>query len=221
LEPALDRLPGGEELNSPATIELNGNVVIRAKNNEQADIIELLLNRSSYSGSPIRINTNRSFLRRALQLGFHEIGFASVESPIICRIQHATYGWQPLSGDSAIEPAAEVQRIESSPQSCPPKQDAILPADPRRSVREPASGHGHGHAQTPEPESNGQAGNDSPGSNLTSLIHEAEALNASLMEARSSFARLLAGLRRHLRPSRILSDTLKSLRQLKLTDVPE
>jgi hypothetical protein len=219
LEAALDRLRGGEELNSPATIELNGKVAIRAKNDEQADITELLLNRSSYSGSPIRINTNRSFLRRALQLGFHEIGFAGVESLIDCRNQHPTYASQPRSGDSAIEPAAEVRCIKSSPQSCAPEHETTLPASPRISMGEPVSRNGH--AQNPQPESNGQAGNDSSGSNLAPLIHEAEALHTSLMEAGSSVARLIAGLRRNLRPSRILSATPKSLRHLKVTDVPE
>jgi hypothetical protein len=86
-------------------------------------------------------------------------------------------------------------------------------------MSEPASRNGH--AQNPQQESNGQAANDNPGSNLTSLIHEAEALHTNLMEARSSVARLIAGLRRHRKQSRILNDTLKSLRQLKLTDVPE
>jgi hypothetical protein len=79
----------------------------------------------------------------------------------------------------------------------------------------------NGQAQKARRESNDQAGTDSPKSNLSPLIHEAEALHTTLMNARSSVALLIAGLRRHLRPSRILSDTLKSLRQLKLTDVPE
>jgi hypothetical protein len=76
-------------------------------------------------------------------------------------------------------------------------------------------------AQKARPERNDQASTDSPGSNLGSLVHEAEVLHTTLMDATSSVALLIAGLRRHLKPSRILSDTLKSLRQLKLTDVPE
>ena len=86
-------------------------------------------------------------------------------------------------------------------------------------MSEPASRNGH--AQNPPHESNGQAGNDSPGSNLSTLIQEAESLHTSLIEARSSVTCLIAGLRRHRKQSRILNDTLKSLRQLKLTDVPE
>jgi hypothetical protein len=79
----------------------------------------------------------------------------------------------------------------------------------------------NGQAQKARRESNDQASADSPGSNLGSLIHEAETLHTTLMDARSSVAVLIAGMRRHLRPSRILTDTVKSLRQLELTDVPE
>jgi hypothetical protein len=122
LETALESLPGSEALNSPATIELNGKVAIRARETDQSQITELVLNGSNHSGSPISVSTNRSILRRALSLGFREIGFASVEYPIVCRTSHAIYAWQPLSGNSAIEPAAAVQRIESSPASLEPEQ---------------------------------------------------------------------------------------------------
>ena len=51
-----------------------------------------------------------------------------------------------------------------------------------------------------------------------SLIAEAEALHASLAETKASAARLIAGLRRHRKQSRLVSETLKSLRQLKLAE---
>ena len=85
LQDALDRLPGNEELNSPATIDLNGKVAIRAKDPEQSQITELALCRSRCSGPPIRINTNRAFLKRAIQLGFSEIGISDLEAPLVCR----------------------------------------------------------------------------------------------------------------------------------------
>jgi hypothetical protein len=219
LAAVLARLPRGEELNSPATIELNGKVTIRARETEHSQVTEVVLNGSNYSGLPINISMNRSFLHRALSLGFREIGFASVESPIVCRHSNSIYAWQPLSGDSAIEPTAEVQRIETSPQSCAPEQETTLPACPRRTMSEPASRNGH--AQNTQLEGNGQPAKDSPGSDLASLIRDAEAVHTTLSNARSSAARMIAGLRRHRKQTRILSDTLKSLRELKLTDVAE
>ena len=67
LQEALDRLPGNEELNSPATIDMNGKVAIRARASDQSQITELVLDRSSYAGPAIRINTNRNFLKRAIR----------------------------------------------------------------------------------------------------------------------------------------------------------
>jgi hypothetical protein len=81
LASALDRLPGSDELFCPATLDMNGKVAVRARGSDRAQITELVLNRSGYSGSAVRINTNRSYLRRALQLGFREIGVAGVERP--------------------------------------------------------------------------------------------------------------------------------------------
>ncbi len=68
LQSALGRLPGSEELNTPATIEMNGKVVVRAKGAEQTQVTELVLNRSGYTGPVIRINSNREFLSRAASL---------------------------------------------------------------------------------------------------------------------------------------------------------
>ena len=48
-----------------------------------------------------------------------------------------------------------------------------------------------------------------------------EALHAALTEARSSLTRLIAGLRRHRKQSRLLNETLRSIRQLKLTETVE
>ena len=116
LQSALDRLPGNEELNSPATLDMNGKVAVRARGADQSQITELVLDRSSYSGPAIRINTNRNFLKRAIQLGFSEIGISDVETPVVCRQPHLVYAWQPLSSDAAIEPADNVIRIASHPE---------------------------------------------------------------------------------------------------------
>ena len=71
LESALDRLPGGDELNSPVTLDLNGRIAVRANAPDQPrQVTELVLSRSSYTGSPLCIATNRVFLDRALRLGF-------------------------------------------------------------------------------------------------------------------------------------------------------
>ena len=60
LQPALDRLPGREEDNAPATLDLNGCVAIRARGEGQAQATELVLSRSRYDGPSVRLCTNRT-----------------------------------------------------------------------------------------------------------------------------------------------------------------
>ena len=108
LESSLARLPGGEELNSPVTLDLNGKIAVRADAPDQPQqVTELVLNRSNYTGSPVCVATNRLFLDRALRLGFTEIGFTGVESPFVCRDQVRVYAVQPLSGGSTPGPDAK------------------------------------------------------------------------------------------------------------------
>jgi hypothetical protein len=63
------------------------------------------------------------------------------------------------------------------------------------------------------------AGPDLPVTSPAALIQEAEALHAALADARARTARLIAGLRRQRKQSRLVQETLRSLRELKLQDV--
>ena len=76
----------------------------------------------------------------------------------------------------------------------------------------------NGHDSAAPANSNGHPAADSPGTSLATLIQDAEALHATLTEARAGIARLIAGLRRHRKQSRLVAETLKSLRQLQLTE---
>ncbi len=219
LQEAIDRLPGNEELNSPATLDMNGKVAIRARGSDPSQITELVLDRSSYAGPAVRINTNRNFLKRAIQLGFSEIGISDLETPVICRQPHLVYAWQPLSGDAAIEPTDNVTRIESQPATVITNSITTDNESPRRSMSAPIQSNGHETAASAN--SNGHPASENSGTSLATLIQDAEALHATLTDARASITRLIAGLRRHRKQSRLVSETLKSLRQLKLTETAE
>src|SRR5262249_28527084 len=82
---ALDRLPGADEPNAPATVDLNGQVAIRSKSPDQEGATELLLSRSRYTGPAVCFNTNRGFLSRAIRLGFREIAIVDADAPLVCR----------------------------------------------------------------------------------------------------------------------------------------
>jgi hypothetical protein len=241
LESALERLPGGDEAFSPVTIDLNGDVTLRARAADQPQVTELVLDRSSYSGASVRINTNRNFLGRALRLGFREVAIPGVEMPLVCRDHGVTFAWQPLSADAAIGPDDNVVRIESSGANGGVNRVQNQTENARRPTGEPAprnnpraahpvgtNGHtrsadadtANGHAGSVRPVgAESHAGAENPGTSLAALIQEAESLHAALADAKSRTARLITGLRRHRKQSRLLSETLKSLRQLKLQDV--
>ena len=98
---------------------------------------------------------------------------------------------------------------------------------PRRPLSEPIRRNGHepvrpaetnGHLPARPAEAASHVGSAQPGTSLPALISEAEALHAALADAKSRTARLIAGLRRHRKQSRLVTETLKSLRQLRLVE---
>jgi hypothetical protein len=226
---ALGRLPGGQQYNSPIIVDLNGEVAVRAAASDQPNqVTELVLNRSAYSGSPVCLCTNRALLERALRLGYAEIGFTGVESPFVCRDESRIYAVQPLSGASPPGADAEVTRIESVTASGGEARIATRTETTRIPMSERVPRNGHDSAPPAEgrnivsvraAEAAGTAGSEQPGTSLAALMQEAESLHATLADAKSRTARLIAGLRRQRKQSRLVNETLKSLRQLRLQDV--
>ena len=214
---SLPKLPCDDEYNFPVTVDLNGSVAIRAKGEMQSQPTELVLAHSTFSGEPIRINTNRKFLARALKLGFRELLVYGDKMPVLCQDERRQYLWALLAPDSAIKPADDTIRIES------PSAGTTIPVNHPRTKRrlppvpEPTANNGHapsnGHAKA-----NGQARNGAarkPGQDIDSLIRQAEALRTSLRDTLLKNNELLKGLKRHRRLNRSVQHTIASLRQLK------
>jgi hypothetical protein len=220
LAPALDRLPGGDGVNAPVTLDLNGRVAVRARGEGGGPATELVLARSGYSGDPARVSTNRAFLGRALRLGFDWLDVAGPDAPLVCRDDRRVFAWQPLNAGSALEPADDVTRIVSDATDPGPARTAALdnarsdPMDnadgrPREAGRAHHGPDGAGHT----------GGAAAPGAGLAALLAEAVSLHAALGDARGRAARLTAALRRHRKRERLVASTLASLRELKLTGV--
>jgi hypothetical protein len=91
LSATLPRLPSEDQHNLPVTLDFNGAITIRAKGEDQPHPTEVQLSGSQYSGEPLRLNTNREFLLRALGLGLTELCVVSPASPIVCRDQRRSY----------------------------------------------------------------------------------------------------------------------------------
>jgi hypothetical protein len=101
---ALPRLPCAEAFNGPITMELNGQVVIRAKGADQPRPTDVVLASSSFSGQALHINTNRTYLARALRLGFRQLGITSAKTAIACFDELWQYVWMPLAPEAANAP---------------------------------------------------------------------------------------------------------------------
>ena len=229
LESSLARLPGGEELNSPVTLDLNGKIAVRANAPDQPQqVTELVLNRSNYTGSPVCVG------HQPVVPGPGACGWASPRSasPASNRRSSAgtrsrVYAVQPLSGGSTPGPDANVIRIESNAATVAENRVQPRAETPRRPMSEPVEHDGHEPARPAvtrsqtsvrSVESSGTSGTEPPATSLAALIQEAEALHATLADAKSRTARLISGLRRHRKQSRLVNETLKSLRQLRLVD---
>jgi hypothetical protein len=229
LESALGRLPGGEENNGPVTLDLNGAIAVRAAASEQPkQVTELVLSRSSYTGSPLCICANRSLLERALRLGYTEIGFTDVKSPFVCRDASRIYTVQPLDAGSPPPADAEVTRIESGaaingadrgPDRTESTRRTTTVRDSRNGAEPAPPTEGRSRPAARPAEAVSIAGTEPPATSLAALIQEAESLHAALADVKSRTARLISGLRRQRKQSRLVQETLKSLRELKLQDV--
>jgi hypothetical protein len=117
----LPRLPCDDSSQSPVTVHANGQVVVRSRS-ESGPVTELVLNRSVTVGDEVRIVTDRTFLRRAAQLGIRNLRFVNDRTPVVGESDRHTYVWQPLDGKLALASSDDALRIESAATS-PPQPD--------------------------------------------------------------------------------------------------
>jgi len=205
---ALPRLPvsSEEEEKEVVTVDLNGHVAIRARAKQDGQPTELVLARSQVLGQPVRFCTNRTYLARALQLGFREFYVPSAESPALAQDKQRKYVWMLLGSKGAIAPSADTLCIRSQPldqaaSATPDRQ----PQHERNKLMTSPSTNGDQH------KTNGEMTENKP---VTGPIEEAQALQAVLKEALCGTQRLIASIRRQRKQARLLQTTLASLRQL-------
>ena len=136
LADTLPRLPGNDEQNSPVTLDVNGHIAIRAKSVDQPNPTEVILTNSTCSGEPTRINTNRSYLKRAMKLGLRDVCLYGAEAALLGHADNRKLVWMPLTPDAAIGPTKDALRIES------PKAEASASTSPSlkpKTERKPVS----------------------------------------------------------------------------------
>ncbi len=113
LLPRLDDLPGRNAPDRPITLGLNGHVALRASGDEQPRPLELTRTNSSTSGDPASVHMNRSYLARALRLGFDQFACFGPGAAIQCHDDRRTYLWMGLEAEKTAGEAIDPVRIES------------------------------------------------------------------------------------------------------------
>lgn len=203
----LPRLPCDDAQHDPITLDLNGQVLIRSRQSEQARPTEVVLTSSRLTGEPVVLNTNRFYVERALKLGFENVCLYGPDSPAMCADERRQFLWALLHKDSAIKRSDDPIRIESSTvsvsiprtrkhsepamsvQNLPPVV-ANEPAKPVHRIKRPCS--------VPK----------------SGPIEQAIALRDALRNTTSVAHQLVRALKQRQRQSRIVESTLASLKQL-------
>ncbi len=231
LAETLPRLPCDDDGNRAVTLDLNGHVAVRAKPSDSTRPTEVVLTGSSFSGEPIRVNTNRNYLARAMRLGLRELNITSDETALACFDEHRQYVWMPLSAESAIPPATDAIRIESpgtgveTPATQPQTRRRVSPVtepvtNSNGNADSNGNGQANGHAKTNgQAKTNGEArkttGRKAELQDAAALIEQAEKLRTALHDLMHQANGLVKAQKQHRRQSRAIQSTLDSIRQLK------
>lgn len=225
----IEKLPADDVHDRPVTVDLNGSVAIRARLDAMSPLTELVLSRSRRLGPELRLQTNREFLARALDLGFTEFGFVNAESPCVCADATRTYVWQLLDPKNALPSNEEARRIvspvastsvtpsmsdrrpitRSQPSSSKEPRMPTFPGSPGTVNRLPPT-LGAATNPTVSPPSPVPASND--------LISQAELVRDSLRTTLLNVTTLITVARQQRRQSRLMKTTLASLKQLQQLD---
>jgi hypothetical protein len=200
LASALSRLPGVDDENRPVTLDLSKQIIVRAAEDGKNSIAEVPLTHSIVEGTPSRLCLDRTYVGRALQLGFTEFQIATPDHPILCRDKHRLYLFMPLDAKGALPPVGETSRILAT---------SVAPSKPDPSQERSVS-------VMPPPSTNGHTANDQPERvpGIVELITEAEALRSLLHDAASRVSRLVLALKQQQKRSRAVHAAMASLRQL-------
>jgi hypothetical protein len=211
LTQTLPRLPTEDEHNNPVTVDLNGQVVIRARGDGQPRATELVLSNSRLEGEPIVFNTNRRYLDRAAQLGFRDVHLFGNNVPALCDDGRRKYVWALLEPGQPIASHPDNIRIESA--VCSVQTDPMIPKKKRRekTVSDTPTTEAAKVVEPPKERARVRRPAKKPGgSSLEQLIALRDALRAAVNQVNE----LIRVQKRANRESRLVQSTLASLRQL-------
>jgi len=115
LKTALSRMPCDDAVHRPITLDLNGQVLIRSREQTTSRQLEIHLRTSKLEGKPIVVNTDRRYVEHALRLGFRQVHLFGKNAPALAVDDRRQFLWAVLDQGSAIPRHDHAERIESPP----------------------------------------------------------------------------------------------------------
>ena len=201
---ALPNLPGAGESDRPVTLELDGGVVVRAKDGGAGAVRELYLARSPAAGPPARVALDRAVLARVLTLGCHTVRLASDGKPLVAEGDERTFVALPLDPSAVVMPTPGAARTSTAG---PARPGTPTTSERRIDVKaRPRDANGHDPAARPGP----------PPADGPDPLAEAEGLRAALADAAQRAGRLVAALKQTRREKQALSSVWSRLRSLNI-----
>jgi hypothetical protein len=220
-----------EDVDYQLTIDLNGHIALRVKGvdkeGEKAKTMEVVLTNSRCTGEPIRINTNRRYLQRAMTLGLNDLSLYGENAKLFCQGFERKFVWMPLGPGSSILPANDAVRIESpqgeiaSPISEPVTPKEVPPMSvPTTTTTGKAASNGKAETQA-QTEAKPRKAPSRKGSqqDIAALIDQAVKFRTALHDLMHESSGLVKALKQHRRQNKAIQNTLASLKQLKTLGV--
>jgi hypothetical protein len=216
LAKAIARLPGADDDDAPITLDLNGEVCVRAKANDQKQTVELTLNRSEATGTALRLAMNRNFLARAVELGLTEFCATDAKKPVLFQSDKCKYVVMPLMERPPLPDSPKAIRTSSTKEG---QEDPVHTVPRSKIVNEThdSTTNGAAESEVPQPTSDGKKGartRKAKSTGLATLIQEAESLKDDLRQICSRSHDLVVALKRHRKQSRLVQSSLKALKDL-------
>ena len=246
LDQSLPRLPGNDDAYRAITLDMNGQIAIRARGDDQPRPTERLLSQSERIGDPLRISTDRRYLARALRLGFRELLFYAANAPVQCTDETRHYLWAVLEPNSAIKPSVKTITVASpggepsttgvahtknrrrpdrsqGGATAPGKMDTELkpPADSLRKeppMSETSTDRKTTAAAAAEQPARGKDREQPEAATNGDLASLVEGARTALREADAKLRTLSTALKQHQRQFKLVRSTLSSLQQLQGLD---